>query len=159
MIRTDVAEREKTQANAQLCDELVHAYWMELESVQNYLAVSANLDGVHGTVIGDSLAADVKTELGHAKRLAKRIHVLGGVVPCSEQFHPEQHSLQSSEDLAAVVHGVIDAEEAAIRQYEKIAEMTAETDLVTQNIVLEILEDEQEHRREFVGFLRDVEGE
>jgi hypothetical protein len=30
-------------------DDLTAAYWMELETVMNYLAASSNLEGVRGT--------------------------------------------------------------------------------------------------------------
>ena len=35
---------------------LTAAYWMEMETVQNYLANSVNLDGIRAAEIRDSLA-------------------------------------------------------------------------------------------------------
>ena len=63
--------------------ELATAYAMELETVQNYIANSVNLDGVRSDVIKKSLAADITAELGHAQRIAKRIKTMGGIVPGS----------------------------------------------------------------------------
>ena len=47
---------------------LTKAYWMEMETVMNYLAISAHLDGVRAEEIAEALAADVDEELGHARR-------------------------------------------------------------------------------------------
>ena len=63
---------------------LKRAYASELETVQNYLANSVDLDGVRAEEIKKSLAADIPEELGHATMLARRIKVLGGRVPGSQ---------------------------------------------------------------------------
>jgi bacterioferritin len=140
--------------------ELATAYAMELETVQNYIANSVNLDGVRSDVIKKSLAADVMAELGHAQRLAKRIKTMGGVVPGSLELPRNQKYLQPHEDttdIVAAIKGVIEAEEGAIAQYTKIIKMTDGEDFVTQDMVIEILSDEEEHRREFLGFLQEYE--
>ena len=51
--------------NESIIAELTRAYWMELETVLNYLANSINLDGVRAEEIKKSLAADVVAELQH----------------------------------------------------------------------------------------------
>ncbi|MCB0324547.1 MAG: hypothetical protein KDD69_13285 [Bdellovibrionales bacterium] len=142
--------------------ELIVSYWMEIETVQNYLANSVNLDGVRAEEIKSSLAADVQAELGHAQRIAGRIRVLGGTVPGSMDFEAAQSSLQppkNSTDLVSVIRGVIDAEEAAIKQYEKLIKLTDGVDYPTQDLCIELLADEQEHRREFRGFLKEFENQ
>ena len=144
----------------QIIQELKIAYAMELETVQNYLANSVDLDGVRAEEIKKSLAADIQEELGHANLLAKRIKVLEGRVPGSLDLERNQKSLQPPEDstdVISVIRGVISAEEGAISQYEKIIGMTDGVDFVTQDMVIEILSDEQEHRRQFVGFLTEYE--
>ena len=65
----------------QIIEELIKAYAAELETVQNYIAASVNLDGVRSDVIKKSLAADVATELMHAQQLAARVKTIGGSVP------------------------------------------------------------------------------
>ena len=52
---------------------------------------------------------------------------------------------------------VIDAEEAAIAQYGKIIRLCDGYDFVTQDLCITLLADEQQHRREFVGFLKEYE--
>lgn len=140
--------------------ELKRAYGMELETVQNYLANSIDLDGVRAEEIKKALAADIQEELNHAMLLAKRIKVLGGRVPGSLELERDQTSMQppqDSTDLISVIKGVIAAEDGAIQQYEKIIKLCDQVDFVTQDIVVEILGDEQEHRRAFVGYLTEFE--
>jgi bacterioferritin len=140
--------------------ELSKAYAMELETVQNYIAASVNLDGVRSDVIKKALAADVPTELMHAQQLAARIKTIGGVVPGSLDLPRAQKNLQptaDSTDVVAVIKGVIEAEEAAIKQYNKIIKLCDGRDYVTQDMVIGILGGEEDHRREFLGFLKEYE--
>jgi bacterioferritin len=58
-----------------------------------------------------------------------------------------------------VIKGVIDAETKAIELYTRIVEKTDEVDPVTNDMTIEILHDEQGHRRLFEGFLREYEAE
>ena len=83
--------------------ELKHAYAGELETVQNYLANSVDLDGVRAEEIKKSLAADIQEELGHAQMLAKRIKVLEGRVPGSLELDRNQRSQQPPEDSTDVI--------------------------------------------------------
>ena len=149
-----------TQKNEQIIKELIASYWMELETVQNYIAASTNLAGVRAQEIKDSLAADIDSELGHARRLARRIHVLGGTVPGSKGFKASQETLQppaDSRDVVTVIRGVLDAEAGAIRQYQKLVELCDGADYVTQDLCVELMGDEQEHHREFLTFLAEYE--
>jgi bacterioferritin len=145
---------------ARIIDLLAKAYNAELETVANYLANSVNLDGVRAEQIKSSLAADVPAELGHAQQLAKRIKTLGGCVPGSQALDMSQSFLQpprDSTDVVAVIRGVIEAEEGAIAMYDAIIEACDGFDYVTQDLAITILGDEQEHRREFIGFLKEYE--
>jgi bacterioferritin len=139
---------------------LTKAYWMEIETVMSYIAASVNLDGVRAQEIKQSLAEDVQEELGHAQRFADRIKELYGVVPGSEEFTAEQSYLQPPEEQTDTVHvikGVIEAETGAIEHYTRVVAETDGVDPVTQDMVIEILHDEQGHRRLFEGFLREYE--
>lgn len=139
---------------------LSRAYNAELETVMNYLANSVHLDGVRAEQIKSSLAADVTAELGHAQLLAKRIKTLGGHVPGSQSLTWNQRSLQppkDTTDVVAVIKGVIEAEEDAIEMYESIIKTCEGSDYVSQDMAITILADEQEHRREFIGFLKEYQ--
>lgn len=136
------------------------AFSMELETVCNYTAQSNNLDGFKAKHIKDSLAADITEELGHAQMLARRIKVLEGVVPGSQELKMQQTSLQpngDSLDVIAVIRGVIDAEQGAIDHYQQIIDATDGVDPVTQDLCIQIKGDEEEHRRLFKGFLAETE--
>jgi bacterioferritin len=140
--------------------ELSTAYAMELETVQNYIAASVNLDGVRSEVVKKALLADVPTELQHAQLLATRIKTIGGIVPGSLDLPRDQKSLQPGKDttdIVAVIKGVIAAEESAIKQYNKIIKLCEGVDYVTQDMVINILGGEEDHRREFIGFLKEYE--
>jgi bacterioferritin len=147
-------------AREHVVELLTRAYWMEIETVMSYLAAFVNLDGVRAQEIKESLAGDIEEELGHARLFAARVKELYGVVPGSEEFVAEQHFLQPPEEQTDVVHvirGVIEAETGAIEHYTRIVEETDELDPVTQDMVIEVLHDEQGHRRLFEGFLREYE--
>jgi bacterioferritin len=150
------------EAREHVIELLTKAYWMEIETVTSYLAASVNLDGVRAQEIKQSLTQEVEDELGHARRFASRIKELYGVVPGSEGFSAEQVYLQPPEEQTDVVHvirGVIKAETGAIEHYTRIVTETDEIDPVTQDMAIEILHDEQAHRRLFEGFLREYEFE
>lgn len=143
---------------AQILEELKKSYRMEIETVMNYLANSTNLDGIRAEEVKKSLAADITQELGHAQTLARRIKTIGGQVPGSLAMSWDQQMLQppaDSTDVVTVIRGVIEAEEGAIQQYSKIIKMCEGVDYVTQDIVIGLLGDEEEHRREFKGFLTE----
>jgi bacterioferritin len=145
-----------------LIDLLETAYWMEIETVMSYLANSINPDGVRAQEIIEQLEKDVLEELGHARRFGERIKELYGVVPGSLEFSPEQKFLQPPEsqtDIVHVIRGVIEAETGAIEHYNDIIKFCNDVDLVTQDMVIEILHDEESHRRLFEGFLREFEAE
>ena len=144
----------------QIIQELIKAYSAELETVENYMAASVNLDGVRSDVIKKSLAADIAAELGHAQQLAARVKTIGGTVPGSLTLHRDQDYLQpppDTTDVVTVIKGVIAAEESAIAQYNKIIKMCDGVDYATQDLAIELLGEEEEHRREFLGFLKEYE--
>ena len=94
----------------------------------------------------------------HAQTLAQRIKTIGGTVPGSLENKASQRSLQppkDTTDIVAVIRGVIAAEEAAIAQYNKIIRLCEGRDYVTQDLMISILGGEEDHRREFMGFLRE----
>jgi len=151
------------ETNKKLIDALAAAYNAEIETVASYLASSVNLDGVRAKQIKLALEADIAEELTHATLVAKRIKTIGGLVPGSQALKMTQTSLQppkSTTDLLAVIKGVIDAEDGAIAGYTKIIELAEEIrDYATQDLATRLIGDEQEHRREFVGFLKEYEAD
>ncbi|MCH7963974.1 MAG: rubrerythrin [Bacteroidetes bacterium] len=142
----------------EIIENLIKSYWMEIETVINYISNSINLDGVRAEEIKKSLALDVTEEIGHAQSLAKRIKELGGLVPGSADLKPVQSFLQTKEDttdVVSVIEGVITAEDGAIKQYNKIIKLCDGLDYVTQDLCIRLLGMEESHRIEFVGFLKE----
>ena len=164
-VRTDshgIMSEENTEARETILELLQKAYWMEVETVMSYIAGSVNPDGVRAQEIKESLAEDIEEELAHAKQFANRIKELYGVVPGSLDFTAEQSFLQPPDEQTDIVHlirGVIEAETGAIEHYNRIIEATDGVDWVTQDMVIDILRDEEGHRRLFEGFLREYEHE
>ena len=135
---------------------------MEIETVMSYVANSINPDGVRAQEIIESLQQDVEEELGHARQYGTRIKELYGVVPGSLDFKAEQTYLQPPDEQTDIVHvikGVIEAEAGAIEYYNRIIEFCEGRDLVTQDMVITILRDEERHHRLFEGFLREYKAE
>jgi bacterioferritin len=157
-----ILSQELTGKREEIIELLKTAYFMELETVMSYVTNSINPDGVRAQEIKESLEEDIQEELAHAQQFAERIKELYGVVPGSMDFKAVQTYLQPPEEQTDVVHvikGVIEAETGAIEHYTRIVEETDEVDLVTQDMVIDILRDEQGHRRLFEGFLREYEVE
>jgi bacterioferritin len=160
--REGILSDDKKDQREELITLLTRAYWMEIETVMSYIANSINPDGVRAQEIKESLEEDIQEELGHAQQFGQRIKELYGVVPGSLDFTPEQKYLQPPDQQTDVVHvikGVIEAETGAIEHYNRIIEFSDGLDFVTQDMVIDILHDEEGHRRLFEGFLREFEAE
>ena len=65
--------------------------------------------------------------------------------------------MKDSTDVVGIIKGVIKAEEGAIAQYNKIIKLCEGLDYVTQDLVIELLGDEENHRREFKGYSFEYE--
>jgi bacterioferritin len=159
---SDILADENLKKRDSIVELLTRAYWMEIETVINYISNSVNPDGVRAQEIIESLSKDIDEELGHARQFASRIKELYGVVPGSLDFKPEQAALQPpthQTDIVHVIKGVIEAERSAIDFYNRVIEEANEVDWVTQDMVIQILHDEQQHLRLFEGFLREYQAE
>ena len=157
---TGILSPENSENREQLIQMLAKGYWMEIETVMSYIANSINPDGVRAREVVEHLEQDIQEEIGHAQQFGNRIKELYGVVPGSMDFSAEQTFLQPPErqtDIVHVIKGVIQAETSAIEHYNGIIEFCDGLDWVTQDMVVQIQRDEQQHRRLFEGFLREYE--
>ena len=138
---------------------LQKAYAAELETVENYLANSVWVDGIRAREVADALAEDVAGELGHARKLARRIKQLGACPAGSFDLQRDQKLLQPAPDptdLRHVIEGVLAAEQSAIMTYLHIISACDGVDAVTQDLAVHILAEEEEHRCLFEGFLKSL---
>ncbi|MDA7613859.1 hypothetical protein N8586_01870 [Verrucomicrobiales bacterium] len=132
----------------EISNELKLAYGMEIETVRNYIAASANLHGFRSNVVRRSLATDFPEELGHAQAIASRIKTIGGSVPGSFENKRSKDSLQPSEHTAGVV-SVIKGSSLRRAPYGSITKslgsFNARTS-VTQDMAITLLTGEKDHR-------------
>lgn len=146
---------------SELEDLLTQAYYDEMESLMNYLAIGNNLETFDGVDLGEELLADVDEELDHAKAIAERLDVMGVHVPGSFDFAPHQEELQPLEDhsdVVSVLKGSIKAEKEAQELYREIAELAFEQgDHPTYQLAVEHLEDEEHHQSEMEDLLVEFE--
>jgi bacterioferritin len=157
---TGILSADNQSKREQLIEMLTVGYWMEIETVMSYISNSINPDGVRAREVVEHIEQDITEELGHAQQFGNRIKELYGVVPGSLDFQASQSYLQppsQQTDIVHVIKGVIEAETAAIEHYDRIIEFCDGLDLVTQDMVIQIQRDEQQHRRLFEGFLREYE--
>jgi bacterioferritin len=142
----------------QIVAALRKAFNMEIETIINYLANSLQLEGVRADFIKQALAADIQGEITHAQQLGNRIKQLGGAVPGSQELKFDQTTLQPPQDpteVVDVIRGVLKAEEDAINHYKSIIKLVDGEDYVTQDLAIRILSDEEGHRQQFEGYLKE----
>jgi bacterioferritin len=136
----------------EIITRLKKSYAMELESVQNYLANSIDLEGPPADEVKKVLEAAITSELKHARRLAKRIKILDGRVPGSLELPRNQNFFQppmDNRDFVTVIRGALTATDAAIAHYQATMQITEGLDYITQDLLIELLADEQEQRGSF----------
>ncbi|MCU0704457.1 MAG: ferritin-like domain-containing protein [Fimbriiglobus sp.] len=145
-------------AKQQIIDALIEAYNKELETILNYLSCSIDIDGVRAEAIKNALAGDIQGEIEHARQIGARVRQLGGTVLGSMALEMEQSYLQppaDTTDVVTVIRGVLAAEEEAIRTYNEIIKLCEGNDYVTQDLAIRILGDEEGHRQQFDGYLKE----
>jgi bacterioferritin len=138
---------------------LTSAYWMEIETVTNYIAASMGGDGARGVAVRAALAAGIEEEVEHARALGRRIQELQrGVVPGTEPFAGDEHQPHPERptDLSTMIEAVLATETSAIRHYQRIIQATAHIDEDTNALALGILRDEQRHLRLFSRYRREL---
>jgi bacterioferritin len=140
---------------------LKKSYAIALESVQNYLANSIHLEGPAADRVKKMLENAVASELQHARRLARRIKILGDRVPGSLELPRDQNYLQppiDNRDSVTVIRGALTATDAAIAHHQAIIQITEDLDFVTQDLLIELLAEEQEQKDSLNRLLAYVSG-
>ena len=91
-------------------------------------------------------------------QLGNRIKQLGGSIPGSLHLKMAQRTLQPPEDttdVVTVIRGVLKAEEEAINHYRSLIRLTEGEDYVTQELAIRLQADEEAHRQQFEGYLKE----
>jgi bacterioferritin len=139
--------------NKALADEWLayYQYWIGAKVVKGPMkdAVIAELE-LHAT-----------EELTHAQLLVTRIVQLGGTPVLSPEAWTQitNCGYDAPEDpfVSVILDQNIKGEQCAIRVYNKLLDITRETDPITFNIILQILTDEVEHEEDLVALKEDFD--
>ncbi|HOF19745.1 MAG TPA: ferritin-like domain-containing protein [Bacteroidales bacterium] len=139
--------------NKALADEWLayYQYWIGAKIVKGPMKVAVTTE----------LEEHAMEELAHAVLLVERINQLGGtpVLSPDEWSKISNCAYEIPDDpfVMKILDQNIKGEQCAIRTYDKILNITRETDPVTYNIVLGILTEEVEHEEELAALKEDLE--
>jgi bacterioferritin len=115
---------------------------------------------MRGAVVAE-LSEHAQDELKHAGMLTERIIQLGGT-PLLDPADWKKlsncgYDVPENPFVKVLLEQNIKGEQCAIDVYNKLATMTRDKDIVTYNMVAEILEDEVEHEEDLQALLEDIE--
>ncbi|WP_345988972.1 ferritin-like domain-containing protein [Sulfurimonas sp. HSL1-2] len=139
--------------NKAYCDEWLayYQYFIESKVVKGIMKDAAITEL-------DQHAAD---ELRHATMVADRIIQLGGtpaLSPSEWMVHSNcGYEAPENPDVMAVLEQAIKGEQCAISVYSDLVDLTREKDIVTYDIVSQILADEVEHEEDLQALYNDIE--
>ena len=138
--------------NKALADEWLayYQYWIGAKVVEGPMS---------GAVIVE-LEEHAGDELRHAGMLVERIVQLGGTPLLKpEDWYKETncgYEVPDDSFVKKILEQNIKGEQCAIETYQKLVDLTAGKDIVTYNMVVEILEDEVEHEEDLDVMLEDL---
>ena len=147
------------------CGEIVHhlrrAYCDEWLAFLQYWTAAQVVKGIARPGMVCELMENANEELEHARMLADRIQTLCGEIPISPQEILENCNcafVAPSDPCGyRIMCQSIASERCAIAVYNRILKMIGDRDPVTSRIILEILEDEEEHEFEFRQIREDID--
>lgn len=138
----------KTAHENELHQYLREAIYFEMFAAFQYWVAFNTVEGGARLDLGKELQEHVEDELKHIERLSKRLRQLG-CKPDRSMMKVTQTVGKSialpSEEPASMLKAILEAENAGIHRYNKIAELTIDTDPVTYRLVTDILSKEAEH--------------
>lgn len=139
--------------NRALADEWLayYQYWLGAKVVKGPMREGAVAE----------LTEHANDELRHAGLLADRIIQLGGTpVLTPEEWYKQTncgYEAPSDPYIVTIIEQNVKGEQCAIDVYQKLMKKTEGKDMLTFNIVTEILTDEVEHEEDLQGLLEDIE--
>lgn len=136
------------------------AYADEWLAYYQYFIEAKVIKGIMKDAAIAELTQHAADELRHANMLADRILQLGG----TPLLHPQEwftHTNCGYEepkdfDVVSILEDSIKGEQCAISIYSQLADMTRHKDIVTYDIVSEILADEVEHEEDLQTLHDDI---
>jgi bacterioferritin len=136
------------------------AYADEWLAYYQYFIQAKVVKGIMKDAAITELTEHATDELRHANMVADRILQLGGTPLLSPNDWFAQSSCGYEEpkdfDVVSLLEDSIKGEQCAISVYSQLAEMTKDKDIVTYDIVSEILADEVEHEEDLQSLHDDI---
>ncbi len=145
---------------SEVIDLLNRAYADEWLAYYQYYIESKVVKGIMKDAAIAELDQHAADELRHAGMVADRIIQLGG----TPILHPKEwfektncgYDAPNDFDVLKILEDAIKGEQCAIGVYSQIAELTQGKDIVTYDIVSQILADEVEHEEDLVALHEDI---
>ncbi|HFQ60925.1 MAG TPA: ferritin [Epsilonproteobacteria bacterium] len=136
------------------------AYADEWLAYYQYFIEAKVIKGIMKDAAIAELQQHATDELRHANMVADRILQLGG----TPLLHPKEwfthtncgYEEPKNFDVVSILEDSIKGEQCAISIYSNLAEMTRDKDIVTYDIVSEILADEVEHEEDLQALHDDI---
>ncbi|MCM8773166.1 MAG: ferritin-like domain-containing protein [Candidatus Omnitrophica bacterium] len=117
--------------------------------------------GIMRGAVTAELEQHAQEELKHATMLTERIIQLGGEPILNPQGWFKEancdYKAPTGPKVVALLKQNIEGEQCAIEVYNKLANSVKDKDVITYNMVLEILKDEVEHEEDLEAILRDIQ--
>lgn len=136
------------------------AYADEWLAYYQYFIEAKVIKGIMKDAAMAELLQHATDELRHADMVANRILQLGGVplLNPKEWFTHTNCGYEEPKnfDVVAILQDAIKGEQCAIQTYSMIADITRDKDIVTYDIVSQILADEVEHEEDLQALHDDI---
>ena len=142
-------------------DVLNKAYCDEWLAYYQYFIESKVVKGIMKDAVIAELTLHAADELRHATMICGRIIQLGG----TPILHPGEwlthsncnYDAPTNPDVRAILDQAISGEQCAISTYSNLLELTREKDIVTYDLISQILADEVEHEEDLQSLFDDIE--
>ena len=143
-----------------LVEELNKAYCDEWLAYVQYMEGAQIASGMPRVNLVAEMEEHAQEELDHAKKLAKRIIELGGT-PIIEpkmwyKYSTCGYEAPKDNDARILLEQNLRSERCAIHTYNKLIKRLDGRDLVTEKLLVKILEEEIEHEQDLEDIWEDV---
>ncbi len=145
---------------SEIINLLNKAYADEWLAYYQYFIESKVTKGIMKDAVVAELTLHAADELRHATMVADRIIQLGGTPLLNPQEWFKQtncgYDAPTNFDVVAILQDSIKGEQCAISTYSSIADILKDKDIITYNMVSQILADEVEHEEDLQSLHDDI---
>ena len=142
-------------------DVLNKAYCDEWLAYYQYFIEAKVAKGIMKDAVISELNLHAADELRHATMITGRIIQLGG----TPILHPKDwltysncsYDAPTNPDVRAILQQAITGEQCAISTYSGLLDLTRDKDIVTYDLISQILADEVEHEEDLQSLFDDIE--